>query len=98
VADKPVIRIKEDPESVALELAKKDWVKHATATSNAMDLEPGLFGMDDPKKIAQSLKRSVEKSKRLKSTPYAAAISMVNFFVNRMGGDRPAALPAQRDD
>lgn len=66
-------------------MPKETWVQHATRTSNAMDLDAGVFGWSDPKKIARSLKRSVEKSKRLKNTPFASAISMVTFFENRMG-------------
>ena len=39
----------------------------------------------DPKKIAQSLKRSAEHSKRKKGGPYQSAMSMLNFYINRAG-------------
>lgn len=57
-----------------------------------MTLEPDVFTLDDPKKIAASLKRSAERSLRLKAEPYRSAMSMLTFYVNRAG----AKLPAQR--
>ena len=54
-------------------------------TSDALDLKSGIFKVKDPKKIAQSLKRSAEKSKRKKGTPYQSAMSMLNFYINRAG-------------
>ena len=42
--------------------------------------------MDDPKKIALSLKNSAEESLRKKArTPYQSAMSMLNFYINRAG-------------
>jgi hypothetical protein len=55
------------------------------ATSNALDLEPGVFGKTSPKDIARSLKRSAERSKRRKAEPYRSAMSMLVFFINRAG-------------
>ncbi|WP_258364510.1 DUF3175 domain-containing protein [Nitrosomonas sp. Nm84] len=37
-----------------------------------MDLEPGVFSWDDPRKIALSLKHSVDNSQRRKGAPFAA--------------------------
>jgi hypothetical protein len=54
-------------------------------TSDALDLESGVFQSKDPKKIARSLKRSAEKSKRRKGTPFQSAMSMLNFYINRAG-------------
>ncbi|OQP57302.1 hypothetical protein A3860_10465 [Niastella vici] len=54
-------------------------------TSDALDLESGVFKSKDPKKIARSLKRSAEKSKRRKGTPFQSAMSMLNFYINRAG-------------
>ena len=53
--------------------------------SNALDLEPAVFRSRSPAKIAASLKRSAERSKRRKSTPFQSAMSMLNFFINRGG-------------
>jgi len=53
--------------------------------SNALTLEAGVFTERDPRAIAQSLKRSAEHSTRRKSTPFRSAMSMLNFYVNRMG-------------
>jgi putative cell wall-binding protein len=61
------------------------WSKKVTETSNALDLEPGVFTFENPKAIAQSLKRSAEQSTRRKATPYQSAMSMLNFYINRAG-------------
>jgi putative cell wall-binding protein len=50
-----------------------------------LDLEGNIFESKDPKKIAQSLKRSAEKSTRKKSTPYQSVMSMLTFYINRAG-------------
>lgn len=36
----------------------KRWSQKVTETSNALDLEQGVFAEDDPRGIARSLKRS----------------------------------------
>ncbi|MEX1317026.1 MAG: DUF3175 domain-containing protein [Synechococcaceae cyanobacterium] len=61
------------------------WSQRVTSTSNALDLEPGLFTWDDPRRIASSLKRSAEASRRRKGTPLASAMGMLNFYINRAG-------------
>src|SRR5262245_1435251 len=80
----------------------KRWSQHVTETSNAMDLEGGVFAQKDPKKIALSLKRSAERSHRRKSAPYRSAMSMLTFYINRAGKDLPAkrkkALEAAKDE
>ncbi|HLK17849.1 MAG TPA: DUF3175 domain-containing protein [Bryobacteraceae bacterium] len=65
---------------------KKRWSQHVTNTSNALDLDAGVFTWSDPKKIAASLKRSAEASKRRKGSPLQSAMSMLNFYINRAGG------------
>jgi len=64
---------------------KKKWSRNVTEHSNALDLEQGVFKGSNPKRIAQSLKRSAEHSKRKKSGPYRSAMSMLNFYINRGG-------------
>ena len=64
---------------------KRKWSRNVAKHSNALDLEGGVFKKKDPKKIAQSLKRSAEHSKRKKSGPYQSAMSMLNFYINRAG-------------
>jgi hypothetical protein len=64
---------------------KKKWSHHVMETSDALDLQSGIFKSKDPKKIARSLKRSAEKSKRKKGTPFQSAMSMLNFYINRAG-------------
>lgn len=86
-------------------MAKKTperWSQQVTTTSNALDLESGVFSWDDPRRIARSLKRSAEASGRLKSSPLRSAMSMLTFYINR-GGDslppeRRATLEAAKDE
>ena len=68
----------------------KKWSQSVTDNSDAMDLKPDVFKLDDPKKIAASLKRSAERSHRRKSAPYRSAMSMLTFYVNRAGHNLPA--------
>jgi Protein of unknown function (DUF3175) len=64
---------------------KKKWSKEVTEHSNALDLENGLFKKKSPGKIAQSLKRAAEHSKRKRAGSYQSAMSMLNFYINRAG-------------
>jgi hypothetical protein len=64
---------------------KRRWSGNVTKHSKALDLERDVFKKKDPKKIAESLKRSAEQSKRKKSGPYQSAMSMLNFYINRAG-------------
>ncbi|MCM2324412.1 MAG: DUF3175 domain-containing protein [Oligoflexia bacterium] len=64
---------------------RKLWSQEVTRTSNALDLEKGVFTLKDARKIAASLKRSAERSRRRKSDPFRSAMSMLNLFVNRAG-------------
>lgn len=63
---------------------KRFWIKRVQGTSNAMDLEPGVFTRN-PKEVAKSLKRSVLASDRTKGTKFQSAMSMLNFYINRAG-------------
>jgi len=67
------------------------WSKHVTETSDALDLKGGVFKLHDPKKIAASLKRSAERSKRRKADAYRSALSMLTFYINRAGRNLPAS-------
>jgi hypothetical protein len=64
---------------------EKRWSGRVTAESRALDLEEGVFTWKDPKKIARSLSRSAEASKRRKATPFRSAMSMLVFYINRAG-------------
>lgn len=63
----------------------RKWSARVMRQSDALDLEPNVFKSRDPQKIARSLKRSAEISKRRKGTPYQSAMSMLNFYINRGG-------------
>ena len=80
----------------------KRWSKHVTETSNALDLDRKVFSRNDPRSIARSLKRSADRSRRRKSTPFRSAISMLNFYINRAGKSlsktRRARLEAAKEE
>jgi hypothetical protein len=63
----------------------KRWSQHVTETSNALDLDEGVFTWSDPERIASSLKRSAEASHRRKGSALQSAMSMLNFYINRAG-------------
>jgi hypothetical protein len=65
------------------------WSAKVTKRSDALDLESDVFKGKDPRRIALSLKRSAERSKRRKGTPYQSAMSMLNFYINRAGKNLP---------
>jgi len=67
------------------------WSARVTRQSDALDLDRGVFTLRDPKKIAASLKRSAQRSRRRKSDPYRSALSMLTFYINRAGKNLPAA-------
>jgi len=69
----------------------KRWSQRVTRTSNALDLERGVFTLASPHAIALSLKRSALASRRRKTNPYRSALSMLTFYVNRAGGGLSAA-------
>ncbi len=62
-----------------------NWSSRVKEKSDALDLEAGVFKWKDPGKIAASLKKSAEKSKKRKGTPFQSAMSMLNFYINRAG-------------
>jgi len=86
---------------MALEGGKR-WSQRVTQTSNALDLEEGVFSLDDPRRIARSLKRSADRSCRRKSDPFRSAMSMLTFYINRAGknlsAERRARLEAAKEE
>jgi hypothetical protein len=62
----------------------KRWSQRVTKTSNALDLDPEVFKMS-PRKMAESLKRSADRSRRRKAPPFRSAMSMLVFYENRAG-------------
>lgn len=66
------------------------WSAQVTRRSDALDLSKGVFTWKDPKRIAGSLKRSAERSRRRKADSYRSALSMLTFYLNRAGKNLPA--------
>jgi hypothetical protein len=69
---------------------ERRWSQQVSRTSNALDLEPGLFAWDDPRRIALALQAAAETSRRRKSPPFRSAMSMLVFYLNRAGHSLPA--------
>lgn len=67
------------------------WSQEVTEHSDALTLEEGVFTWSDPKRIAASLKRSAEQSRRRKADPFRSALSMLTFYINRAGNNLSAA-------
>ena len=71
----------------------RNWSAQVTRSSNALDLEEGVFTWVDPCRIARSLQRSADASTRRKADPFRSAMSMLVFYINRAGKNLD---PAQR--
>jgi hypothetical protein len=65
--------------------AGKKWSARVMQTSDALDLESGIFKKRSARQVALSLKKSAEASHRRKSSPFRSAMSMLNFEINRAG-------------
>jgi hypothetical protein len=74
------------------------WSQRVTETSDALDLEEGVFTLEDPREIALSLKRSAEQSQRRKSEPFRSAMSMLTFYMNRAGKHLAAEQRARLEE
>lgn len=61
------------------------WAQAVGQRSQALDLEPGVFTWQDPARIARSLQRSAEASQRRRRPPFASAMAMLCFYINRAG-------------
>jgi hypothetical protein len=66
------------------------WSQRVTRESDALDLSKGVFTWTDPKRIAASLKRSAQRSRRRKADAFRSALSMLTFYLNRGGKNLPA--------
>jgi hypothetical protein len=80
----------------------RHWSQQVTEHSNALDLEPGVFTLPDPREVALSLQRSADVSKRRKVDPFRSAMSMLTFYINRSGknlsADQLAVLEQAKDE
>jgi hypothetical protein len=79
---------------------REKWSAEVTKHSDALDLERDVF-KGSSTEIAKSLKRSAERSRRRKSSPYRSAMSMLTFYINRAGKNlsarRRKTLEAAKD-
>ena len=66
-----------------------------TKQSDALDLDRGVFKLSSASKIAASLKRSAERSRRRKAGAYRSALSMLTFYINRAGKNLPKTQRAR---
>jgi len=79
------------------EQKQKSWTQKVMQTSFALDLEPGVFTFDDPRRIAQSLKESAERSNETRMTQAKrSGIRKSNYPLNGVnGGTQRKAGPFQ---
>jgi len=78
------------------------WSRQVTERSNALDLEIDVFKLRSPRAMAESLRRSAERSRRRKAGPFQSAMSMLNYHLNRGGrglsrADRTRLQAAKRE-
>src|ERR1700683_1657397 len=69
--------------------SRRRWSAEVNRHSDALDLERSIFKSASPARIARSLKQSAETSTRRNTTPFQSAMSMLNFYINRAGGNLP---------
>jgi hypothetical protein len=78
------------------------WSAEVMRTSDALDLERDVFTQASPRRIAASLKRSADASRRRRAEPFRSAMSMLTFYVNRAGRrlspERRAILERAKDE
>jgi hypothetical protein len=88
--------------SVTKRAPARRWSQRVTETSNALDLEPGVFQKPSPRAVAESLKRSADQSRRRKVESFRSAMSMLTFYINRAGKtldpERRRTLEAAKDE
>lgn len=79
-----------------------EWSKRVMETSDALDIVPGTFSQNDPKRVAELLRDSAEASTRRKAGPFQSAMSMLNFYINRAGSrlspERKEILQAAKNE
>src|SRR5262245_23081476 len=68
----------------------RGWSQAVTEHSAALRLDRGVFTWSNPKRIAASLKRSAQETRRRKADPFRSALSMLTFYINRAGRNLPA--------
>jgi hypothetical protein len=61
---------------------RRRWSALVTRESDALKRR---FYQIEPRKIARSLKRFADRSRRRKTSAYRSAMSMLTFFINRAG-------------
>ena len=67
------------------------WSREVTERSDALDLEKDVFKHRSPRAVAESLRRSAERSNRRKGTSFQSAMSMLTFYLNRGGRNLDAS-------
>ena len=90
-ARKPISRRRKPASVRRTTTRRRRWSQDVTEHSDALTLERGVFTSKDPKRIAASLKRSAQRSRRRKADPFRSALSMLTFYINRAGKTLPAA-------
>jgi len=61
------------------------WSAQVLESSDALELEAGIFKQPSARSIAASLAHAALASGRRKAGPFQSAMSMLNFYINRAG-------------
>lgn len=65
--------------------SRENWSQEVTQNSSSLELEEGVFSLQDPRRIAESLTQSAQQSTRRKGSVLQSAMAMLNFYINRAG-------------
>lgn len=68
---------------------RRRWSGKVGRESDGDDGEKSIFDLDDPRRIARSLKRAAELSRRHKSDQLRSAISMLNAYLSSARDELP---------
>ena len=59
--------------------------KSTHRSQHHLTLDTGVSSLTDPRVIARSLRRAPERRRRRKSNQFRSAMSMLNFYLDRIG-------------
>jgi len=68
------------------------WPQGIPGPSHALDLDPHVFALENPRQIARSLKRSAQRRGPRQAGPLQSALEVLTFYLNRAG----QTLPVER--
>src|SRR5262249_40171270 len=86
-----VVLVPKEERSMVSEKPRRKWSANVTETSDALDLEEGIFKAHSARRITASVKLSAEHSRHRKAGSFQSALSMLEFYINRAGKNLPSS-------